>query len=316
MARDEAWRGNGGRITGNPDEIPSVPDATELDLVECCYELFLLVEAGNPFLQNPRINDKTSYFDFFDTSINAASIILAKCVNGVEVDQVTITDSTYGEFLDFGVEEIDPNLNYISLKNINWTLIYDTFGGAGKYQFRIETLSALASTTTVPRKDFVYHLEEYTNTRANTTVFMKHFNYGNFADPRTNGRTKFTYPADWSNGKRVSSIFGNDSDELEDTYTVFNTGFEEPIDRKFILKYQWEFDSAPQCLRDYIQFAVRSARLVEITNYQNNNPTVHDTIPVQATGGFDPEYLKQYSQAGAIVEFKHAHQDNYSVLHC
>ncbi len=314
MSRGDGFTIKGFRITGNPSIIPSVPDAEELDLVECCYKLPLLVEAGNPAVQDPKKNDKTSYFDFFDLSINAASMILAKCVNGVAVDQVTITDSTYGTFLDFGVETHDE-LNYISLKNINWTLIFDTFGG-GEYQFRIETISVLPSTVTEPRKDFVYHLKEYTNTRANTTVFVSVFNTGNFADLRTNGRTKFTYPDNWQDGKRLNSIFGDDTDELEDTYTVFNDGFEEPIDRRLILKYKWEFDSAPQSIREYIQFVVRSAKLVEITNYQNNNPTIHDTIPVQATGGYDPEYFKQHSKAGAIIEFKHAFQDNFTFLHC
>jgi len=314
MSRGDAFYVVGFKITGDPDAVPSVPDANELELVECCYDLSILVEKDNPAVQDPKKNDKTSYFDYFDLSINSATMILAKCVDGAEVDQVTITDNTYGTFSDFGVETHDGN-NYISLKNINWTLIYDTFG-AGRYQFRIETTSVLPSTTTTPRRDFVYNVQEFTNLRANTTVFMKHFNTGNFAELRTNGATKFTYPDNWEDGKRLSSIFGNDTDEMEESYTVYNDGSDEPVERKIIPKYTWELDDMPQNIKQYVQFVVRSAKRVEMTNYQNNNPTKHDTISVQATGGFDPEYIKQYSKSGVVIEFKHYYPDNFTVKQC
>lgn len=314
MARGDAARNTGYRIADTPVITP-LPSPASLELEECCYDLTLLVEAGNPAVQDPLKNDKPSYFELYDLSINAASIILAKCVNGVEVDQVTIADNTYGTFKDFGVETHD-GLNYISIKNVNWTLIFDTFG-AGEYQFRVETNSIFSSTTTVPKKDFVYHLKEFTEERANTTVLIRSFNEGNFADYKNNGRTKFTYPDDWVDEKRIDAILWADKDSMEETYIAYNDGSEKPLDRSLSPIYTLETDGLPQNLREYLQFVVRMAYLVEITNHQNNNPTRHTNLPVQATGGFEPVYTKQYSKAKIeAMEFKNAFRDNFNNLLC
>lgn len=310
--RGDSHRAFAFAVTDDPI-IESVPFDENLELEECCYDLPLLVESGNPAVQDPLKNDKTSYFEFYGKSINAVVLILVKCVNGAAVDQVTISDSTYGEFKDFGTETHD-GLDYISIKDINWTLIFDTFG-AGEYQFRTDQTSIFSSTPLVSRFDFVYHLKEFTDSRANTTVFMRVFNSGNMGDHRNNGKTKFTYPDNWEDGKRIDAIFWADKDEMEESYTTFNDGFEEYTGKKLKVTYTLATDTFPQRLREYIQFVVRMANSVEMTNYQNNNPTKHVNLPVQATGGYEPNYIKQFSKAGFSIEFKQAF-DNYEKLHC
>ena len=148
-------------------------------------------------------------------------------------------------------------------------------------------------------------------------MLIRSFNEGNFADYKNNGRTKFTYPDDWVDEKRIDAILWADKDSMEETYIAYNDGSEKPLDRSLSPIYTLETDGLPQNLREYLQFVVRMAYLVEITNHQNNNPTRHTNLPVQATGGFEPVYTKQYSKAKIeAMEFKNAFRDNFNNLLC
>lgn len=311
--RGESFFSTGFIVTNDPTVITPPDVATALE--ECCYHLPLLVESGDPATQDLFKNDKTSYFEFFDSGTSAASLVLAKCVNNASVDQVTISDNTLGTYSAFGAETHDGK-DYISIKNINWTLIFDTYG-AGEYQFKTTSTSIFSSTTPNDRYDFIYNLQEFTADRANHTVFMRIFNTGNSVDYKNNGKTKFTYPDSWVDGKRINSIFGNNTDEMEESYTVFNSGFEEYLDKKLKLNYTLETDQIPEDVRDYLQFVIRMADYVEMTNYVNNSANDHRNTPVQATGGYDPNYIKQVSKAKIeAISFKHAYESNFTKKHC
>jgi len=314
MSRGDAAFFLGFVVTGDPTVVAPLPIDEDLELEECCYILPLLVEKNNPAIQDPFKNDQTSYFEFYDKSISAVSLILTKCVNKVIVDQVTIIDNTYGTFLDLGVETHD-GLDYISIKNINWTLIFDTFG-AGEYQFRTDETSIFSSTPLASKFDFQYDLQEFTTRRANTTVFMRIFNSGILVDKKNNGRTQFTFPDNWVDGKRVSAIFGNDKSGMEESYTAFNNGFEEFVSKKILPRYILEVDPMSEDIREYMEIELRMADLVEMTNTVNNAANRHINTPVQATSDFDPTYFKQVSKAKFELEFKHAFEDNFEKLHC
>jgi len=190
--------------------------------------------------------------------------------------------------------------------------------GVGKYRLISEATSVLPSTPVLINCDFEYNVQDYTNARANTTVYVKSFNSGNFAEWRRGnvGESKFTYPDNYSDGKRLAAIFGNDEDGLEEETTLFSNGFEEDTKKILKVEYTLETDVYPQKLRDYVQFQVRMADYVEMTNYQNNNPTKHDRLKVKASSGYTPEYIKQFSKIGFSIKFKHAFGGNFEKLHC
>jgi len=304
-------------VSDDPSVIEPVTVSEDLELPECCYELPLLVEAGNPADQDPFKNDKTSYFQFYDSGVDAAALTLVKCIDGVEVDQVIISDNTYGEFLDFGVEQHDDR-KYISIKNINWTLIFDDFGGAGEFRFRADHNSIFASIVPVPRFDFSYHLKEFNDERARITVFLRIFNSGNLVDQSnaSKGKTKFTFPDAWVDGIRFDGKIGGETGGMTRNSTVFRNGFEEYTELLLPPRYVLSTDFFYQKLRDFINIIVRAADLVEITNYGNNLPSRYEDWPVQADGPYEPDYFEDFSLAIFKLEFKHAHQGNYEANHC
>ena len=105
------------------------------DLEECCY---ITPVFGNPDYiasPDPLKEGTNSYFNFYDpNAITAVTLNIQKCVGGAFVTQHTIIDDTYGTFKDLGVE-IKRGLNYISIKNINWSKVLVDFG-AGTYRGR------------------------------------------------------------------------------------------------------------------------------------------------------------------------------------
>ena len=313
MGRGDSAFSVGFAVTGNPDVIPSIPVAEDLELPECCFELLLLVD--NADATNAKRNDLTSWFDIFSSSIASAVFKIQKCDGTEFVDVHTITDNTYvGQFIDFGTETHD-GLDYITVHDIDWTAIRVAFG-VGKYRLISEATSILASTPLLINCDFEYNVQDYTDARANVTVYAKSFNSGNFADWENNGETKFTYPDNYNDGKRFRGTFGQDEDDMEEETTIYNDGFEEDTKKILKLKYKFIMDMYPQKVSRYIQFQMRTADYTEMTNYWNNNATIHDLIKVKATGGYAPAYIKQYSRMGVEIEFKHAFGGNFEKLHC
>lgn len=315
MARDDSFEQTFGTIEGDPS-IVTLPSLAE-SLVECCYELPLLVEKDNPATQDPSKNDRTSYFEFYDNSIDSAEIKLYKCVAGTEVLQTTISDNTYGIYKAFGTE-VKNNLKYISLKNIDWTAIFDDFGGAGEYQFRAEAISILPSTDPTIKEDFVYHLREFTVSEADVTVFMKIFMDGSVADLRNgnDGSTTFSYPDDWIDGKRLKSTFGNDESGVTNTYTIYNDGSDSQIESSIIPEYTLLADLMTQKIKRYFEFDVRWSPRIEMVNYISNSSNDHRGTPVQASGDFKPNYTKQYSKSSWELKFKHVYSNNFTKHFC
>ena len=111
--------------TSKPEIV--VPTATPIP--ECCYILPLFANSDYVANSDEFKQDETGYFNFYDASaITAVDLIIQKCkTDGTFEDKHIIIDDTYGTYKALGVEVIN-GLNYISIKNINWSKILVDFG--------------------------------------------------------------------------------------------------------------------------------------------------------------------------------------------
>jgi len=222
---------------------------------ECCIDLFLFGDNSNPTNKaNKYRNDKTSYFEYYSNDTTTAIMKIQKCVNGVMTDKHTVTDDTYGTFSDFGVFQSD-NRKYISLKNIDWTAILLAFG-EGKYRLTVETTNILTSVTTVPRCTFTYTLKNYSDDRANGTVFIRSINkniLGNILRPDE----VFTFPDDnWNDGIRIPAWFGSDFSEYTRERVRYSTGFEQDLTNDQTQKFILDTNGLPSELHNLIRLTL------------------------------------------------------------
>ncbi len=279
---------------------------------ECCVDLFLFGDNSNPTNKaNPFRNDKTSYFEYYSNDTATAVMKLQKCVNGIMTDQHTI-DGTYGTFSDFGEFQSD-NRKYISLKSIDWTAILLDFG-EGKYRLIVETTNILASVVTVPDCSFTYTLKNYTDERADGTVFIK-------SEPRNvMGNIKrpseaFTFPPEWNDGIRIPAWFGGDFSEYEEEKVRYSTGFKQDLTNDQTAKYILNTGRLPAIAHNYIKTNVLQANVIKITDYNTDNANRHTETVVKNAGGYSPNWIKRVKNATVSVEFKSAF-DNLRALNC
>jgi len=282
------------------------------DLEECCY---ITPVFGNPDYiasPDPLKEGTNSYFNFYDpNAITAVTLNIQKCVGGAFVTQHTIIDDTYGTFKDLGVE-IKRGLNYISIKNINWSKVLVDFG-AGTYRIYTNE-STIYSGGDQHAQSLPYNLMAFTESAANFTVRFKIKNAGILGDAK-NPRKTFEFPDDWEDELWIEGSFGDDFSELEEDYTVYNDGSEQYTKKKRIDKIMFVGDRTPQEVRTFFKNELMMADLLEVTNYANNRANEHLDTPVHGSGDFKPNYIKQSKLASFDVEFKSAF-DLQEKLHC
>lgn len=280
---------------------------------ECCVDLFLFGDNSDPAnTANPFRNDKTSYLEYYSNDTDTAVMKLQKCVNGLMTDQHTVTDDTYGTFSDFGDFEAD-NRKYISLKSIDWTAILLAFG-EGKYRLIVETTNILASVVTVPRCTFTYTLKNYSDERADGTVFIKSENIGIIGNIERPTEV-FTFPPEWSDGIRIPAWFGGDTSEYEEETVLYASGFEKDLTNDQVPKYVLDTDALPSEIHNFIKTYIWQANAIKITDYNTDNSNRHTETQVKRTSEHAPNWIKRVKKATVSVEFKSAF-NNLRALPC
>jgi len=291
---------------GDPS-VPVIVLPLAQELEECCYDLLLFGDntSAETKLDTLR-NDLTGLLRFYDDSVTAVDFVIQKCVNGVFADQHTIIDNTYGLFKPLGTEVIN-GLNYITIKDINWTLILLNFG-EGKYRIQTNETTIFPALGIQHQPSFTYTLQNFTETRANNTVYFEIRNSGSLGN-RKKVRERFSFPEDWRDGIRLKGKFGDDFDPITTEYTVYEDGSKVSIEKTREEKYIFLFDSAPDNIRKFFKNELAMADFVLVTDYNTNNASCHIETPAQVSGGIEPDYIKQYSKASIEVEFTSAFEN-------
>lgn len=290
---------------------PTFADALE---GECCVRLFLFGDNSNPTnTANKFRNDKTSYLEYYSNDTNSAVMKIQKCSGGTFVDQHTIIDNTYGTFSDFGEFEAD-NRKYISIKSINWTAILLSFG-EGEYRLIVETTNILASVVTVPDCSFTYSLRNYSDERANGTVFIR-TEPSNVMGNINRPDEVFTYPDNWNNGIRIPAWFGSDFSDYEtETVRYDIDGFEQDLTNDQIQKFRLDTDGLTSMVHNFIKTNMFQANKISMTDYNTDNANRHTETRVKMDGSYEPRWIKRVQKAGVSVDFKSA-LNNLRALNC
>ena len=288
-----------------------VPNATPIP--ECCFILPLF--GNSDYVANPDQfkQDETSYFNYYDGSaIDTVELVIQKNVGCVWVDQETITNNDYGTFSALGTEVIN-GLNYISIKNINWSKVLVDFG-AGVYRIQTNEESIFASEATQHSESFEYDLQEFDANKADNTVFFKIDNSGSLGD-RFDATKRFAFPADWSDGMRLPGEFGFDRSDLKKEYHKFNSGKLEYTTSKRTPKFTFKGKPLSEGPRKYFENELMLADIVLVTDYNKNAANTHIDTPVHGDGEFGPAYSPNTNKAYFDIEFTSAY-DNYIKKHC
>lgn len=287
------------------------------DLKECCY---ISPVFGNvDYLTTPDDlkEDYNSYFNYYDqNAVTSVDLVIEKCENGGFVEKHTIINDTYGAFSPLGNEVHNVwgvDLNYISIKNLNWSKVLDDFG-EGTYRIKTNETTIYALEGVQNAFSLTYELKAFTAQRADSTVRFKINNTGVLGD-RNDPRNKIVFPNDWEDQLRVIGSFGQDFSEPTDSYTVFADGFEEFTERKRKDKMIFHSDRISEAPRKYFRNELMMANLVSVTNYGRNLANTHIDTPVHGSGEFAPVYHILSKLAGFQVEFMDAY-DNQEKLHC
>lgn len=293
---------------------PEIAIPTANPIPECCCILPLF--GNSDYVANPDEfkQDETGYFNYYDGSvIDAVTLIIQKCKSdGTFEDKHTVTDNTYGTYKALG-DEIINGLEYISITNINWSKVLVDFG-AGVYRIKTNEVNIFPSEDDQNAYSFQYDLQEFTEDRADKTVFFKVLNSGSMGD-RLDGTKTFAFPSDWSDGMRLPGSFGYDFSDYEKTYHKLNSGLRQHTETKRTPKYMFKGLPIGEDARKYFENELMLADFVEITDYNKNAANTHIKTPVHGSGEYSPTYPPSTSKAFFDVEFTHAY-DNYIKKHC
>lgn len=296
---------------------PVIVVPTANPIPECCYilPLFGNLDYADPNLSDPFKEDQNSYFNYYDASaVTAVDLAIQKCNSvGEFVDSVVITNDDYGTYKALGVEVIG-GLNYISLKNINWSKVLVDFG-AGVYRLRTSETTIFASEGLQYSTSIQYDLKSFSTQRADKTVFFKVSNSGSLGN-RQDGTKRFTFPADWEDGMRLPGSFGYDTSAYTNEYTIYNDNSKQWTKKLREPKYFFKGNRPlSEEARKYFENELMMADRVLITDHNKNAANTHIDTPVHGAGEFAPEYTANSSKAHFDVEFTHAFE-NYVKEFC
>lgn len=276
---------------------------------DCCLELPVFASLSDT---DPLKNDRTSFWKPYDNSVTAVVLKLQKCVNGASVTQATISDDTYGTFIDFGTTTAGGK-NFIALKSIDWTQILTDFG-VGTYRLKTEETNLLASVPVQNQYSFTYKLMAYNADRVNGTVFFTTTNsaiLGNI----NNQKETITFPDDWTDGIRIPGRFGDNKSDYEEERTRYNDGYLQVLTDDQTESYILETDRLTADVHNYFKTEILQADSIKVTDYNADNANCTINKYVKRNGEYSPTWAKGALQAKVIVEFGDAY-DNQRKRNC
>lgn len=293
---------------------PAIVIPTAKAIPECCVilPLFGNLQYADPDFFDEFKQDETSFFRSYDiNAIDSVELEIQKCgANGFE-NVHTITNNDYGIYVALG-DEIVNGLSLVSIKSINWSKVLVDFG-QGVYRVATNEDSIFPTEDIQHDFSFEYELKEFTETRADKTVFFKVSNQGSMGslDPRK----RIAFPANWVDGIRLPGSIKDGRREYTKTYHRLESGKLNFTETSAIDKLTFSSRLIKEAPRDFFKNELMMANLVEITNYNKNAANTYITTPVHGDGEFAPTYPRNNSKAFFEVQFTDAF-DNQRKKHC
>jgi hypothetical protein len=219
-------------------------------------------------------NDKAS---FLMRKIASTETWAVKILKNGQVED-TISDSTYGEYYDFG------DLLYADLKGVvvYWKNVFDAFGN-GDYQIRIEKTFA---GNTIIKDSHYYRVRPYSFEQAKGTVKLETFQNGTFVG------TGVTFRGlDWYQSMRVQGRFWNKQPKIETTEYISSNRQRTQTYDTIVNSYSMEVRNIPSFISNGIIYDQLLANEIYITDYNINNE-VYRYVPVRIQAINNAEYYR------------------------
>jgi hypothetical protein len=235
---------NGVVIRSNFSKISNAPTQSESLVTrqenECCFILPALAESS---ITSSLKNDKHAVYFTIDENYTDAVLSLQKqdaSGNYEDIDDLTtdIVGTAYP--LNFYTTIYnEQSIGYL----IDWQLVLTEFGEG---EYRVKCLKTLLDSTIQNWYSFEFCLREYTEERANETVYLEWYKNGNSGDIYDDKR-KIDYGSlNWYNAVRVPNArFGKPNFETQKNYVRYQSGEQVWLQDDLNIDYTLTVDLIP-----------------------------------------------------------------------
>lgn len=276
---------------------------------ECCFELPALAES---IFTDDYKNDLHSFITFWNNGFVSATYVLEKYTLGSWQTAAALTDNTYGVFYDYGFYETiygEKTMGYL----LDWALVLTSLG-EGNY--RMKATGVTISGANVDRYDFDFCLREYTEARADRTVRTEWWLNGNIGNIDFDDKKQDYGVLNWYNGLRLpESKFGYDSSNTERKFVRYQSGEQKWLQNLTTPEYILKTGRFSSELHRYIQFNILMGDKIRVTDYNTNNPNIHQNRFIIPNGNYAPVWVDGSKYASVEVKFN-PHYLNHEHKRC
>lgn len=262
----------------------------------CPYNLKVF---ANPYNDLDLENDKSDFLYYGDPLVSNIVMTLQKssdsCSDSAWTDVAEITNSSYGQYFEFG-KSLDFlggnftdefNKKYTGLM-LNWKSVLTAFG-AGFYRMKITYTDTVANDTVVydNRK---FCLQNYSCNLVNGTVRIETVNIG--LRGSLSDQLNYTdYSTGWNGQVRLDGLLRYRESNYNSEYSVYGTGqfnIKKPYIDEQIAKFTLSLKQIPGWMQWYVSTNILQADSIIVTDYNSANDRELTRIPLIKDGAFSP----------------------------
>jgi hypothetical protein len=236
----------------------------------------------------------------FQDWTSAVVFKLQKKVSGSWVEQVTISDDTYGEYYPQGSFASKPKYaGFI----VNWQSVLSTIG-EGQYRVEVVETNPLYPSGT-SKYSMPFCLKEYNCKTAENTVRFDWTNTKKLGDITNDKRILDFGDIVWPGQLRVkNSIFGYPKSEYETEEVQYTNGEFQTVSDKQTETYQLVIGSTPSFIHDMLKTDALMSGTLKVTDYSSNNPGTFVKKDVKKKSGWEPRWKKSSKCAPVTIELQ------------
>jgi len=274
----------------------NIPDAT----IRCCFSWPVYASVGD---DDPKLNDFRSPLKRYDQSVTAVDMWLQKDVNGTFVDQVQLTDDTYGTFYALAFETKGGE-NLVGYK-LQFRDVLIAFG-VGIYRIRFDVTSAISGS--VDQFSDEYCLKIYHPVSVDKSLRFEFTNRSLIGDPfdqeRVQDFTNMLDGAGWVDQIRIPlGTLTGETSTFEQEVVKYSNGRQIDVTQGQEPTYQLIIGKLPYTVHQFIKTNVMQSDEILITDYTANNP-IRPVVnrSVKLNGNYEPNWVDQAQLVGVTCE--------------
>jgi len=266
---------------------------------ECEFALPAIAEMGS--VTNDLYNDYHRFIAFFPSIVTSATAKLLK-PDGTEVNI-----GSYGTVSTLGYFTNSLNQKPFSVY-IDWHAVLNDIG-IGCYRI---ILRGVFGSTTITEKSFLFNLQAYSEETINETVRVEWTLTGQLGSYKTEQEQRDFDTQEYRNCLRLpSAYFGEDSSDPEFESVRYKNGQKLFTSQNRKTKYIFKTGFYPYAVHKFIEFDMLMGENVEITDFNEANPTLHTQTKVTNFGEYAPEWNIWDTEAKAEVECESEFDNHY-----